>query len=156
MSELHAEYIQYIKDFHSEAANIVDSKSRDYAGLDSPLRNFYDAATLAGVTVEQGLLVRMADKLARTRSLTERASLTGNVGEKLSDTLKDLSNYAAILAYFVELNYNSELVNQLTLPFEEEIPVVDTPEPSNVVEVVEEKKRSKMEELLGKMGFPIN
>lgn len=116
MSEFE-EYIGYIKKFHDDAAEITANKSRDYAGEHQPLRNFVDAAEIAGITVEQGILVRMADKIARARSLTEKGSLSGHVGEKLEDTLKDLSNYAAILSYWATENYNSFEVNQLKLPF---------------------------------------
>lgn len=119
-------YIKYIKDFHDKAASIVEAKSKDYAGVDQPMRNFYDASSSAGVTVEQGILVRMADKISRIRSLTERMSSAGNVGEKLEDTLMDLSNYATILAYYVSENYNSDIVNQLRLPEEPLEEIKDT------------------------------
>lgn len=108
-------FLEYIRDFHTSNISTAEKKNRDYAGVEEPLRNFYDSANIAGVTVEQGILVRMADKVARTRNLTERGSLGGDVGEKLEDTLKDLANYSAILAYFVTNNYNSEEVNNLSL-----------------------------------------
>ena len=111
-------FIRYIEEFHDKGWKIVEKKNKDYAGTDEPLRNFWNASLIAGVTVEQGLLVRMADKLARMRNLTEKGSLVGEVGEKFEDTALDLANYAAILAYFVTNNYNSEEVNQLKLPLE--------------------------------------
>lgn len=121
------DYIDYIRNHHNKAAEITISKAQDYAGSDEPMRNFIDSAMMAGVTVEQGILVRMCDKIARARSLTERASLGGSVGEKLADTMMDLGNYGAILAYWCENNYNSEEVNQLKLQFEEPEPAKSEP-----------------------------
>lgn len=102
------DYIKYIKDFHEKAGSIVEAKAKDYAGVEEPLRNFDDAANIAGVTPEQGLLVRMADKIARVRNLTSKQSLLGEVGEKLEDTLMDLSNYSAILSYLCLMKYDIE------------------------------------------------
>lgn len=103
------DYIKYIKDFHDRASSIVEAKCKDYAGTEEPLRNFEDAANIAGVTPEQGLLVRMADKIARVRNLTKNNSLSGAVeDEKLEDTLMDLSNYAAILSYLCLMKYEPE------------------------------------------------
>lgn len=99
-------FFNYVETFYEFGFEILDSKNKDYSGEDTdPLRNFKDASLLAGVTVEQGLLVRMADKIARIRNLTKKKDSVGEVGEKLEDTLMDLSNYSAILSYYVKTNY---------------------------------------------------
>lgn len=113
------EYKQHIENFHSNACDVMRSKAQDYTGGIDPLLNFYNASGMAGITVEQGLIYMMAIKLTRARMLTEQGSLVGKVGEKLADTLGDLSNYAGILDYFTSINYNSEIVNQLKLPFDD-------------------------------------
>jgi hypothetical protein len=144
LNNMFEEYIKAIKTFHESAANITVSKAKDYAGIDEPMRNFIDSALIAGTTVEQGILVRMADKLARARNLTEKGSLDGDVGEKLEDTLKDLSNYAAILAYYTNYNYNDDISKQLNLPFN---PIIDSAKAQATTEtekVPEEKNLSKL------------
>lgn len=129
MSE-YQEFIDYIKDFHKRGGDIVEKKNADYAGTENPLRNFIDASTIAEVTVEQGLLVRMADKLARVRTLTSRHDSIGEVGEKLEDTLMDLANYAAILAYVCKVSYVEEQV-----------------EPDKEKELIEEETFTKYEKI---------
>jgi hypothetical protein len=117
-------FVEYINGFHKYASGVVEAKNADYAGKTEPLRNFEDAALIAGVTVEQGLLVRMADKLARIRNLTAKKDSVGEVGEKIEDTLMDLSNYAAILSYYCKENYESHEYVQEETPNFPDIPPV--------------------------------
>lgn len=99
-------FIQYMEAFHDFSSETVKQKNKDYSGENNdPLRNFKDAANLAGVTVEQGILVRMADKIVRARNLTQRQSSNGDVGESIEDTLMDLGNYAGILSFYCKTNY---------------------------------------------------
>lgn len=67
-----------------ECAKLLDSKQLDY-GPD----NIRDGG-MAGVTV------RMADKLARLKTLTKPGVVTTPIHESVEDTLLDLANYANI------------------------------------------------------------
>lgn len=146
------DYIEYIKNFHKDASEIVEKKCVDYAGKEDPLRNFRDAALLAGVTVEQGMLVRMADKIARIRNLTAKKDSLGEVGEKLEDTLMDLSNYASILSYYCASTYKDQFFSQMNL-FEEkdDIPVIEAlpvegefPDlPQNIKQIIKEETKQE-------------
>ena len=114
------EYMEYLKNFHVEGFEIQEVKAQDYAGKENPLRNFEDAARLAGITTEQGLMVRMGDKIARTRQLIETGSYNGKVGESLRDTLMDLANYAGILSYIC-----AKKLGDVPVPDEDEAPEGD-------------------------------
>ena len=116
------EYKQHLETFHNNACKVMHNKAQDYTGGENPMLNFINASEMAGITVEQGLIYMMSIKLTRARILTEQGSLVGKVGEKLADTLGDLSNYAGILDYWTAINYNSEAVNQLTLDFLDDNP----------------------------------
>src|SRR5689334_3411258 len=145
-------YIQYIKDFHTEAASITEAKCLDYAGELKPLKNFENSALIAGITVEQGLLVRMADKLARARTLTESKSNQGHVtNEKLQDTLKDLSNYAAILSYYAIITYeDSKQLSLFPNEFDKEDDLLEAlGEPSSLSSYVPEFSHNKELTALG-------
>lgn len=79
----------------SEALELVRAKNADYGNPDDPFANFKDVLE-DGLSVEQGIIVRMRDKLRRLSNLTSREAAVAE--EKIEDTCKDLSNYALILA----------------------------------------------------------
>lgn len=76
------------------AIGIVELKNADYAGENDPFKNFR-AAELLGMTVEQGILLRMSDKMTRIGNLLKSQQKVQD--ESIEDTLLDLMNYANIL-----------------------------------------------------------
>jgi len=78
---------------------IHDAKRADYANND-PLGNFREAERV-GVTVLQGIMVRLGDKYTRACNLVRQHGERAVKDETLEDTLLDLANYAllALLAY---------------------------------------------------------
>ena len=84
----------------STCFELLKKKNQDYGGKDSnPFKNIENCSTL-GISPEQGLLVRMMDKISRVSTLLEKESEIKT--ESLSDTLLDLINYAAIMKAYIE------------------------------------------------------
>lgn len=79
---------------------IMLSKNHDYSGSVNPFRNFEMVEKLGITSVEQGLLVRMTDKLSRVSNLLGKEGKV--LDEKVEDTLLDLANYAVILKCYME------------------------------------------------------
>jgi len=76
------------------------AKNQDYASSDDPFKNFR-RAEMAGVSVEQGILVRLTDKLCRIGNLLEHDAAVKD--ERIGDTIDDMVNYAAILRAWLEI-----------------------------------------------------
>jgi hypothetical protein len=80
-------------------------KNQDYASDSDPFRNFR-RAEIAGVSVEQGILVRITDKLCRIVNLLEHDAAVET--EKLGDTIDDSINYFAILLAWLDMEAQHE------------------------------------------------
>ena len=92
------QFLDIIKKYSKEALSLIEKKNKDYANCyDSQFRNFDNSANIAGITPEQGLLVRMGDKLLRAGNIINKQEISVKE-ESIKDTLLDLSNYALILA----------------------------------------------------------
>lgn len=73
------------------------AKNADYAGNDDPLANFR-ACQRFGVSIEEGILVRLSDKIARLERLL--GGIEPHVKEeRIVDTIDDAINYLAILKF---------------------------------------------------------
>lgn len=83
----------------AECVEISKKKNADYAGSGDPFKNFR-AAELLGMTLEQGIILRMSDKLVRIGNLLTHEAKVED--EKIDDTLKDLANYAMILRVYLK------------------------------------------------------
>jgi len=95
----------HMRETFGRCLDISVSKNQDYASSADPFANFR-RAEIAGVSVEQGILVRLTDKLCRIGNLLEHDAAVTD--EKLSDTILDGINYLAILAAWLELEAGSE------------------------------------------------
>lgn len=93
-------YFQEIETFFNKGVGIMYSKNADYADVTDPFRNFR-AAESFGITIEQGILVRMSDKMSRIGNLLSKETHAVK-DESIEDTLQDLANYAAILATYIK------------------------------------------------------
>ncbi len=93
------EFVEDILDVFEVAGAIVKKKNADYSGDADPFKNFRlcEAADLA--SVEQGIMVRMFDKMGRVSTLLDKEE-SPQVNESIDDTLMDLINYAAILIVY--------------------------------------------------------
>ena len=93
------EFLDNLSISYAENIEISRRKNKDYAtGVDA-FKNFRGCEAF-GITVEQGIMVRMSDKFARIGNLlTQKAEVKD---ESISDTLSDLANYAMILKVYID------------------------------------------------------
>jgi hypothetical protein len=80
---------------------VAKAKNNDYGGTNKdPFANFRNS-TIAGVTVEKGILVRLMDKMSRISTLLDKEAMVKD--ESIIDTIQDAINYLAIMKAFIEL-----------------------------------------------------
>lgn len=84
---------------YEQGLGLIKTKNQDYAGNGDPFQNF-NACSIVNVSAEKALLVRMTDKMTRISNLLDRPAKVND--EKITDTLVDLCNYAAILKALIE------------------------------------------------------
>jgi hypothetical protein len=80
---------------------LMRRKNNDYAGTENFFKNLTQCETLGICSTEQGILVRLTDKLSRLSTLlgkTDTIQLV--VDEAIDDTLRDVINYATLLITF--------------------------------------------------------
>lgn len=94
-------YFDTLEDFYKRGLALMRKKNADYAGDEDPFKNFRNAQ-LIGLTVEQAILVRILDKLARIGNLLDKEAQVAD--ETLEDTLMDCANYLNILAAYRKLS----------------------------------------------------
>lgn len=92
--------LQNVRQTYAKAIGIVERKNRDYATEADPFANFR-TATVLGLTVEKGILVRTLDKIMRVNNLLENPAYVTE--ESIEDTLVDAINYLALLKAHREL-----------------------------------------------------
>jgi hypothetical protein len=88
-----------IQETFTKCMEVVVKKNNDYGGTNNnPFANF-ENATVAGVTVERGILVRLMDKMSRISTLLEQEAMVKD--EAITDTIEDAINYLAILKSYI-------------------------------------------------------
>jgi hypothetical protein len=93
------ELIKRMTDLFDRCIEIATAKNSDYANHDDPFQNFRSVETL-GISVEDGFLTRMQDKMCRVSNLVRRDAAVTD--ESVLDTLSDLANYAVLLRVWLE------------------------------------------------------
>jgi hypothetical protein len=95
------DWVKFHQGFFESAHAISQAKNADYTGASAdPFANLRSVEQL-GIPTEIGLLTRMMDKMARLASFTQKNELQVK-DESVMDTCKDLANYCALFAGFVE------------------------------------------------------
>lgn len=80
------------------ARRVMVGKNSDYALEDYPYKNLESTAAFTRVSTEEGILVRMGDKMSRLGVLLDPSNSGPAVkDESIDDTLLDLINYAILL-----------------------------------------------------------
>ena len=95
------EYLDFIKATFDECHQLATAKGADYCGVTDPFKNFR-GYSLTGVSIPQGILTRIIDKVSRAGNFISRGEAFMVVTEKLEDTLKDLLTYTVILLAYLE------------------------------------------------------
>jgi hypothetical protein len=93
------EFLIYLETTYKNCIEIVKKKNADYAKGDDPFRNFR-FSQLIDIPVEDAIMVRILDKMARIGNLLHKPSAV--LDEKIEDTIADSINYLAILKAFLK------------------------------------------------------
>jgi hypothetical protein len=89
-------YLIKFKEITEKMNELVARKNADYAGANDAFKNFKMCEALGVCSVEEGIVVRMSDKLTRISNLLNSEAKVAD--EKIQDTLLDLANYSIILS----------------------------------------------------------
>lgn len=96
------QFLSHIEGTFKKALGLVKKKNTDYAEEASPFKNF-EFAQLLNMSVEQAILLRCVDKLARISNLTQKGEDSRAVAdESIEDTVIDVANYLAIMLAYRE------------------------------------------------------
>lgn len=90
-------------DLCDEARGLMERKNNDYAGEDgtSPFKNFLHAETLGLCSVEQGMVVRLSDKLQRLAHAVSGQEMKVT-DESIRDTILDIINYSVLISAYLK------------------------------------------------------
>lgn len=101
-----------------QARSIMEAKNHDYANPESKIepmmvfRNFLACERLGICQTEQGMLVRLTDKISRISNLLKPGHVIAVEGEKLKDTVIDVINYIILIySYVTEKEKHESLRN---------------------------------------------
>lgn len=91
--------LESITETFNKCLSIAKAKNNDYGGSSkTPFANF-ENSTVAGVSVERGILVRLMDKMSRISTLLDKEAKVKD--ESIVDTIEDAINYLAILKAYI-------------------------------------------------------
>lgn len=107
------EFLSELKINQNKDLEIVKKKNQDYAEGADPFQNFRMVEDAGLLSTEEGIAVRMSDKLQRVFNLIGEDEAAVD-DETIADTLSDLRNYANILQVYLE-NKDSEPENPYTI-----------------------------------------
>lgn len=82
------------QELSSIALEIMKNKNEDYS-LGHPFGNFMVAEALQASTAENGIIIRMSDKLSRLVSVFAKGAKVKD--ESIKDTIIDIINYAVLM-----------------------------------------------------------
>jgi len=107
---------------YKKAIGIAVERNKKYASEEDPYKNFRESARFAGITVEQGILVRLGDKFARLKNTIDRGENDDVYSdESFDDCVVDIQNYIGLLRNYrlVARQEREEADKQLRLFAEE-------------------------------------
>ncbi len=90
-----------------EAHSLMDRKNRDYASGDTdgdPFTNFRLCEHMGICPTDQGMVIRLSDKIARLARLLAPGYSAKVTDETITDTLMDVINYAVLISAYREDN----------------------------------------------------
>lgn len=94
------EYFKFQETYFKEIQELTKKKNADYSGAGTnPFKNFEHVGSYDENWVLIGFVTRMSDKMARIASFIQKGTLQN---ESVKDSLQDLSNYACLMAGYLE------------------------------------------------------
>lgn len=94
------EYFKFQENYFNEIKELTKKKNADYSGAgDNPFKNFEHVGSYDESWILIGFVTRMSDKFARIASFIQNGNLHN---ESVKDSLQDLSNYACLMAGYLE------------------------------------------------------
>lgn len=98
------EYLEKFRFIIDDLYTLTSNKNSDYANLKDAFANFRQISQLTSdrVSVTDGILVRMTDKLSRIASLLTPGKEAKVKDESIKDTVRDLAVYSIILYIWLE------------------------------------------------------
>tara|TARA_R100001015_G_C4439987_1_gene33956 strand:+ start:68 stop:391 length:324 start_codon:yes stop_codon:yes gene_type:complete len=86
----------------TEARDLMKLKNKDYAGNDGlePFANFTRVEAMGICSTEQGMVVRVIDKISRLSSFIEHGKMNLE-NESFHDSCIDIINYMVLLSAYV-------------------------------------------------------
>lgn|SRR3990167_2543724 len=100
------ECIEKIKEFFYECTLIAEKKGRDYNPGGIAFKNVRELAEEIDVSDEKIIWIAMAKHISSIKSYIKLGKLES---EPIRERLKDLANYAALLAVLIEENESTKL-----------------------------------------------
>jgi len=95
------EFLLFAEETFKDCFEIMKKKNHDYSQEGNPFSNFELQGFVAGVIPERTFLMALGTKMARLRELVGRED-KAKVDESLDDTIKDMINYAVLLAGYIK------------------------------------------------------
>lgn len=93
------EFNSKMNNVFAKAHSLLEKKNADYSGFANPFKNLSMCEAAGLATTEEGILIRMLDKIGRVSTLTV-TKRNPKIDESIEDTLIDLMNYAALLIVY--------------------------------------------------------
>jgi len=94
------DYLKEIKSIFDRCYKITEKKGKDYAKEHDVFYNFKMCEIFGVCLAEEGIVVRMTDKLSRIINLLHKKNDVED--ERIEDTIMDLINYSAILLVYLK------------------------------------------------------
>lgn len=95
------ELISIHKDLCNKACVLMQKKSEDYATGSDPFANFKRGEILGFATSEEGLMLRVVDKVSRISTFLKQGKLNVE-NESVTDSIMDIINYMVLLQGMLE------------------------------------------------------
>jgi hypothetical protein len=87
-------------EFFAKCELILGTKAHDYASDKDCFSNFKSISAVCKIPIEKVFLVFMSVKIARLIELIDSNKIT--MHESIEDSLRDLSNYACLMAVYLQ------------------------------------------------------
>lgn len=91
------ERLDLLDAMHKEERDVMERKANDYAAAEDCNKNIMACEIVGIATAEQGIFIRMFDKMSRMINLVLQNKESKVKDESIKDTIHDLRNYLAIL-----------------------------------------------------------